>query len=81
MNRVMPHLDFHAGSDFRLSSEFEFDFEDGRNGGPRPGIDEDRGDVHQAWKTGDLLRQPQSCQSHLSRRTAGCTFEVCWDEE
>jgi hypothetical protein len=49
MNRVMPHFDFHAGRDFRLFSELEFDFEDGRNGGPRPQIDEDRGDVHQAF--------------------------------
>jgi Alginate export len=49
MNRVMPHFDFHAGSDFRLFSEFEFDYTDGRDGGPRPGIDEDRGDVHQAF--------------------------------
>jgi hypothetical protein len=49
LNRVMPHFDFHAGSDFRLFSEFEFDYEDGRNGGPRPQIDEDRGDVHQAF--------------------------------
>jgi len=49
MNRVMPHFDFHAGNYFRLFSEFEFDFEDGRNGGPRPQIDEDRGDVHQAF--------------------------------
>jgi hypothetical protein len=35
MNRVVPHFDFHAGRYFRLFSEFEFDFEDGRNGGPR----------------------------------------------
>jgi hypothetical protein len=49
MNRAMPHFDFHAGRYFRLFSEFEFDFEDGRNGGPRPQIDEDRGDVHQAF--------------------------------
>jgi hypothetical protein len=49
MNRVMPLFDFHADSDFRLFSEFEFDFEDGTNGGPRPQIDEDRGDVHQAF--------------------------------
>jgi hypothetical protein len=49
MNRVMPHFDFRAGRYFRLFSEFEFDFEDGRNGGPRPQIDEDRGDVHQAF--------------------------------
>jgi hypothetical protein len=45
----MPHFDLHAGSNFRLFSEFEFDYEDGRNGGPRPQIDEDRGDVHQAF--------------------------------
>jgi hypothetical protein len=49
LNRVMPHFDFHAGRDFRLFSEFEFDFENGRNGGPRPQIDEDRGDIHQAF--------------------------------
>ena len=49
MNRVMPHFDFHAGNRFRLFSEFEFDYTDGRNGGPRPGIDEDQGDVHQAF--------------------------------
>ncbi|HET6216146.1 MAG TPA: alginate export family protein [Acidobacteriaceae bacterium] len=49
MNRAMPHFDFHAGSDFRLFSEFGFDYTDGRNGGPRPEIDEDRGDVHQAF--------------------------------
>ena len=49
LNRVMPHFDFHAGKYFRSFSEFEFDYEDGRNGGPRPQIDEDRGDVHQAF--------------------------------
>jgi hypothetical protein len=48
-NRVMPHFDLHAGSDFRLFSEFEFDYENCRNGGPRPQIDEDRGDVHQIF--------------------------------
>jgi hypothetical protein len=49
MDRVMPHFDFHAGHHFRLFSEFEFDYEDWRNGGPRPQIDEDRSDVHQAF--------------------------------
>jgi hypothetical protein len=34
MNRVMPHFDFHTGNDFRLFSEFKFDFVAGRNGGP-----------------------------------------------
>jgi hypothetical protein len=49
MNRVMPHFDFPVGSDFRVFTEFEFDYEDWRNGGPRPQVDEDRGDVHQAF--------------------------------
>ena len=49
MNRVLPHFDFHAGRYFRIFTEFQFDYMDGRNGGPRPGIDEDRGDVHQAF--------------------------------
>lgn len=31
MNRVIPHFDFHAGSDLRLFSEFEFDFIADRN--------------------------------------------------
>jgi Alginate export len=68
MNRVMPHFDFHAGSDFRLFSEFEFDYEDGRNGGPRPQIDEDRGDVHQAFlEIGSHVSSPHG----ISLR-AGC---------
>lgn len=49
MNRIMPHFDFHTNRDFRLFSELEFDSIAGRNGGPRPGIDEDPGDVHQAF--------------------------------
>jgi Alginate export len=49
LSRVMPHFDFHAGSDFRLFSEFQFDYVAGRGGGPRPGIDEDPGNVHQAF--------------------------------
>jgi hypothetical protein len=49
MNRVMPHFDWHAGRYFRLFTELMFDYNAGRNGGPRPGIDEDQGDVHQAF--------------------------------
>jgi hypothetical protein len=43
LSRVMPHFDLHVGSDFRLFSEFKFDYVAGRVGGPRPGVDEDRG--------------------------------------
>jgi hypothetical protein len=49
MSRVMPHFDLHAGSDFRLFSEFKFDYVAGRVGGPRPGVDEAPGDVHQTF--------------------------------
>jgi hypothetical protein len=69
MNRVMPHFDFHAGSDFRLFSEFEFDSTDGRNGGPRPGIDEDRGDVHQAFvEIGSHVSRPHGISLRAGRQ-------------
>jgi hypothetical protein len=69
LNRVMPHFDFHAGSIFRLFSEFEFDFEDGRNGGSRPQIDEDRGDVHQAFvEIGSHVSSPRGISLRLGRQ-------------
>jgi hypothetical protein len=69
MNRAMPHFDFHAGRYFRLSSEFEFDFEDGRNGGPRPQIDEDRGDVHQAFiEIGSHVSNPHGVSLRAGRQ-------------
>ncbi len=49
LSRVMPHIDLHLGPEVRFFSEFKFDFVAARNGGPRPQIDEDRGDVHQAF--------------------------------
>ena len=69
LNRVMPHFDFHVGSDFRLFSEFEFDFEDERNGGPRPQIDEDRGDVHQAFiEIGPHVSRPHGISLRAGRQ-------------
>jgi hypothetical protein len=69
LNRVMPHFDFHAGSDFRLFSEFEFDYEDGRIGGPRPQIDEDRGDVHQAFlEIGPHVSSPHGMSLRAGRQ-------------
>ena len=35
LSRVMPHFDLHAGSDFRLFSEFQLDYAAGRVGGPK----------------------------------------------
>ena len=68
-NRIMPHLDFHAGNNFRLFSEFEFDYVDGRNGGPRPQIDEDRGDVHQAFfEIGPHVSRPHGISLRVGRQ-------------
>lgn len=47
--RVMPHLDLHGGPDLRFFTEMQFDYSVDRNGGPRPSIDEDRGDFHQGF--------------------------------
>jgi hypothetical protein len=49
LSRVMPHFDLHAGPDFRLFSEWAFDYVAGRAGGPRPNLDEDAGDIHQTF--------------------------------
>jgi hypothetical protein len=69
MNRVMPHFDFHAGDYFRLFSEFEFDYEDWRNGGPRPDIDEDRGDFHQAFlEIGPRASRPHGISLRVGRQ-------------
>jgi hypothetical protein len=65
----MPHLDWHLGGDFRLFSEFKFDYEDGRVGGPRPQIDEDRGDVHQAFvEIGPRVSGPSGVSLRVGRQ-------------
>jgi hypothetical protein len=69
MNRVMPHFDFHVSRDFRLFSEFKFDSIAGRNGGPRPGIDEDPGDVHQAFlEIGPHVSSPRGMSLRAGRQ-------------
>jgi alginate export protein len=69
LNRAMPHFDFHVGSNFRLFSEFEFDYEGGRNGGPRPQIDQDRGDVHQAFiEVGSHVSTPHGLSLRVGRQ-------------
>src|SRR6201996_9848973 len=49
MSGVMPHADLHAGPNLRFFTELKFDYSADRNGGPRTGIDEDRGDFHQGF--------------------------------
>jgi Alginate export len=49
LERVMPLADLHLGKHFRWFTQFEFDYEIGRNGGPRPGLDENPGAIHESF--------------------------------
>ncbi len=49
LQRVIPEGSLTIGSHFRLFASFQYDKETGNNGGPRPGIDEDQGDFHEAF--------------------------------
>jgi len=58
MQRYFFHTDLHLGERFRFFGELASSLSDGRNGGPRPGIDEEKMYVHQGffdvglWKSG-----------------------------
>jgi len=49
LQRYLLHLDFHARSHFRFFGELGASLENGRTGGPRPVIDENKLDVHQGF--------------------------------
>jgi hypothetical protein len=49
LQRYVLHADMHAGSRVRVWTEFNSSLENGRIGGPRPVIDEDKLDLHQAF--------------------------------
>jgi hypothetical protein len=49
LQRYLLHADLHVGSRVRVWTEFNASLENGRIGGPRPVIDEDRLDLHQAF--------------------------------
>ena len=49
LQRYLLHTDLRAGSRVRVWTEFNSGLENGRFGGPRPVIDEDRLDLHQAF--------------------------------
>ena len=53
LQRYLFHVDFHAGRRFRVFGELNSSLEDGRTGGPRPVVDQDKLDVHQGFV--DLL--------------------------
>ena len=49
LQRVIPEASLYLDYNFRLFASFQYDKEMGNNGGPRPGIDEDQGDFHEAF--------------------------------
>jgi hypothetical protein len=49
LERYLLHGDLHLGPCFRFFGQFMTGLEDGRIGGPRPDIDRDAFDVHQAF--------------------------------
>jgi hypothetical protein len=51
LQRCPFHLDVHAGRRLRFFGELSSSLENGRTGGPRPGVDEDKLDVHQGFLT------------------------------
>jgi Alginate export len=59
MQRYFLHADFHLGERFRFFGELASSLVNGRNGGPRAGLDEEKMCVHQGffdlglWKSGD----------------------------
>jgi hypothetical protein len=55
LQHYLLHVDIHAGSRFRFFGELSSSLEDGRTGGPRPVVDEDRLDVHQGFFDVSLL--------------------------
>jgi hypothetical protein len=58
MQRYLVHMDLHLGERFRFFGELASSLENGRNGGPRAGVDEKRLYVHQGffdlglWRSG-----------------------------
>jgi hypothetical protein len=49
LQRVIPAVGLTLGSHVRLYTSFQYDKEMGNNAGPRPGVDEDQGDFHEAY--------------------------------
>jgi hypothetical protein len=49
MQRYFLHTDLHLGEHFRFFGELASSLENGRNGGTRPGLDEEKIYVHQGF--------------------------------
>jgi hypothetical protein len=72
LQRYLLHTDLHVGSRVRVWSEFNSGIENGRIGGPRPEIDEDRLDLHQVFVdvTSACCRRPRSSFASAARRSS-----------
>jgi hypothetical protein len=62
LQRYLFHVDFHSGSRFRFFGELSSSLGNGRTGGARPVIDEDKLDVHQGFSD-VLLWKPDETSS------------------
>lgn len=49
LQRFLLHADFHGGPHLRFFGELSSSLENGRTGGPRPVIDEDKLEIHQGF--------------------------------
>ena len=58
MQRYLAHMDLHLGERFRFFGELASSVENGRNGGPRPGLDEEKLYVHQGFFRTSVLCGP-----------------------
>jgi len=56
MQRYLAHMDLHLGERFRFFGELASSVENGRNGGPRPGLDDEKLYVQQGFFDVGLLR-------------------------
>ena len=56
MQRYLTHMDLHLGDHFRFFGELASSVENGRNGGPRPGLDDEKLYLHQGFFEVGLLR-------------------------
>ncbi len=56
MQRYFLHMDLHLGGRFRFFGELASSLVDGRNGGPRHGLDEEKMYVHQGFFDFGLLK-------------------------
>jgi hypothetical protein len=69
LQRVIPAVALTLGTHVRVYSAFQYEKEIGNNAGPRPGIDEDQGDFHEAFvdvSTG--LDDPRSITARLGQQ-------------